>query len=83
MSLQRQSLPRTPRNRHGHGFIDATSVNRAGNVCVPAARANRDRPLFERLAQHLERSARELAELVERREADSEFLLRLSVKQNM
>jgi hypothetical protein len=31
-SSQRQSLPRTPRKPHGHGFIEATSVKRAANV---------------------------------------------------
>ena len=37
-SSQRQSEAASPRKPHGQGFIDATSVKRAGNVSVPGAR---------------------------------------------
>jgi hypothetical protein len=37
-SSQRHSALRVPRYPHGHGFIEATSMNRAGYVNVPAAR---------------------------------------------
>ena len=58
-----------PANPHGHGFIAATSWNRAGNVIARPARAIDDAPVLERLAQRLEHVAVELRQLVEEQDA--------------
>ena len=49
---------------HGHGFIAATNVNRAGNDLAPADPHDGHAPLLERLAQRLEHVATELGQLV-------------------
>ena len=49
---------------HGHGFIAATSVNRAGNDLAPADPDDGHAPVLERLAQRLEHVAAELGQLV-------------------
>ena len=54
---------------HGHGFEAAISRNRLGRLHRMADARDRDRAVLERLAQRLERRARELAELVEEEDA--------------
>ena len=66
---QRQRPRGSPRCPHGHGFIAATSWNRAGNSACRAARDSTMWPALERLAQHLEHVAVELRQLVEEQHA--------------
>ena len=54
---------------HGHGFIAATSWNRAGNVSRPAGPDDRDATVLERLAQRLQDVPVELRQLVEEQDA--------------
>ena len=54
---------------HGHGFVAATSMKRVGKIARALAAHDRDAAVLERLAQRLERGARELRELVEEQDA--------------
>ena len=61
--------PTMPAKPHGHGFIAATSWNRAGKRRRPAGPGDRDAALLERLAERLEDVAIELGQLVEEQDA--------------
>ena len=53
---------------HGHGFMAATSMKRAGKEDV-LARRDSDAPLLERLTKRLEYAAVELGQLIEKQHA--------------
>ena len=67
-SSQRQRSP-SPAWPHGHGFIAATSMKRAGNTAERCPRTTATAAVLQRLAQRLEHVPRELGQLVEEEHA--------------
>ena len=68
-SGRRSGRSDVPAKPHGHGFIAATSWNRAGKVVARPARDDRHAAFLERLAERLEDVAVELGQLVEEQHA--------------
>ena len=68
-SLSRQRQRRDGACPHGHGFVAATSRKRVGKIARALAAHDGDAAVLQRLAQRLQRRARELGQLVEEQDA--------------